>query len=140
MENGDIHFEDQPVVDIRSGRALGLESLARTTLHIAVNVSPLQLRRDQFVEDLLDLVAQHHADPSLLRVEVTEGIFMDAAATTPTSCTCPDGRPGAGDLALCATRPPPRLFPTRGPGWSVRAGEGPGPGTGRAPATSCMRS
>ena len=124
IDNGAISFHYQPVVDMRSGRVLGLESLARwrdpelgdispadfvavaeqtglihalghaamdnalrvatwlarsgTRLHVAVNVSPLQLRRDQFIEELFDLVRRHDAHLSMLRLEVTEGIFMDA--------------------------------------------------------------
>ena len=124
IDNGAITWHYQPVVDMRSGRVLGLESLARwrdpelgdvcptefvavaeqtglihalgyaamdnalrvatwlagsgTRLHVAVNVSPLQLRRDQFIEEFFDLVTRHGASPSMLRLEVTEGIFMDA--------------------------------------------------------------
>lgn len=124
VENGAITFNYQPVVDMRSGRVLGLESLARwrdpelgevspadfvpmaeqtglihelgraaienalrvssrlsrsgVTLHIAVNVSPIQLRRDNFIDEVFELIAGYGARPDMLRVEVTEGIFMDA--------------------------------------------------------------
>lgn len=124
IENGVVTFHYQPVVDMRSGRVLGLESLARwrdpelgevcpadfvpvaeqtglihalgyaavdnalrvaawlaaggTRLQVSVNVSPLQLRRDRFAEELFESVDRHRASPGMLRLEVTEGIFMDA--------------------------------------------------------------
>ncbi len=119
-----VTFHYQPIVDLRSGRVLGMESLARwqdeelghvspadfvpmaeqTGLihdlgrqaiesalrvaagagpeagrlsYVAVNVSPLQLRRSQFVDEVADLVTALRAEPSMLKLEVTEGIFMD---------------------------------------------------------------
>lgn len=120
----DVEFHYQPIVDLRSGRIMGMESLARwvdselgvvspvdfvpmaeqTGLihdlgrlaieaalrvavggapgdarlsYVAVNVSPLQLRRPQFVEEVTSLLKAQHARPSMLKLEVTEGIFMD---------------------------------------------------------------
>jgi diguanylate cyclase (GGDEF)-like protein len=117
-------FHYQPIVDLRSGRIMGLEALARwedpelgfvsptdfvpiaeqTGLihdlgrmaiesalrvmvngavavspvgYVAVNVSPLQLRRPQFVQEVSDMVIDLRATPSMLKLEVTEGIFMD---------------------------------------------------------------
>lgn len=120
----DVEFHYQPIVDLRSGRILGMESLARwddralgavspadfvpmaeqtglihelgrqaiesalrvvvdgatgrTRLtYVAVNVSPLQLRRPQFVEEVVALLETHDVPPGKLKLEVTEGIFMD---------------------------------------------------------------
>ncbi|MFV0460561.1 MAG: putative bifunctional diguanylate cyclase/phosphodiesterase [Actinomycetales bacterium] len=119
-----LRFHYQPIVDLRSGRIMAMESLARwddeelgavsptdfvpmaeqTGLihdlgrlaidsalrvvghadngpgrlsYVAVNVSPLQLRRPQFVDEVAGLVREHDARPSMLKLEVTEGIFMD---------------------------------------------------------------
>lgn len=47
-------------------------------LQVSVNVSPLQLRRGPFVPELFALADRHRASLRLLRLEVTEGIFMDA--------------------------------------------------------------
>ena len=45
-------------------------------LPISVNVSPLQLRRREFVDELAGLVARYGVDPSRLEIEITEGAVM----------------------------------------------------------------
>lgn len=50
---------------------------------INVNVSSVQLRRDDFVERVSDIVARHGIPPSMIRLEVTESAIVenpDAAA------------------------------------------------------------
>ena len=44
---------------------------------IAVNVSPLQLRDDDFARELLDMLASVGLSPSRLQVEITEGVLLD---------------------------------------------------------------
>jgi len=44
---------------------------------IAVNVSPLQLRDDDFAGELLDMLASVGLSPSRLQVEITEGVLLD---------------------------------------------------------------
>ncbi|MBE9239727.1 EAL domain-containing protein [Synechocystis salina] len=46
-------------------------------LHIAVNVSPRQFRQSSFVDDMKALLARIAIDPSLLTLEVTEGLIVE---------------------------------------------------------------
>ncbi|MCQ2592111.1 MAG: bifunctional diguanylate cyclase/phosphodiesterase [Treponema sp.] len=43
---------------------------------ISVNVSPVQLQQDNFIYNLANLVAQYGIDPTLLEVEITEGVMI----------------------------------------------------------------
>lgn len=43
---------------------------------VGVNVSPVQLRRQHFVDDLVALLDAHEVPPYRITVEVTEGIFI----------------------------------------------------------------
>ncbi len=52
-----------------------LPSYAHLTL--AVNVSPRQLRQDDFVPQVLDMLDRTGADPSRLKLELTESLLMD---------------------------------------------------------------
>ena len=45
-------------------------------LPVSVNVSPLQLRRREFAEELLDLLGRHGIAPQRLEIEITEGAVM----------------------------------------------------------------
>ncbi|MBK7261500.1 MAG: EAL domain-containing protein [Rubrivivax sp.] len=49
------------------------------TLTVAVNVSPLQLRDDQFVALVRDTLRETRMQPSRLELEITESVFMDDA-------------------------------------------------------------
>ncbi len=44
---------------------------------ISVNVSPIQLLGDGFVEELADMINTFRVDPSLLEVEITEGVMIN---------------------------------------------------------------
>jgi diguanylate cyclase (GGDEF)-like protein len=44
---------------------------------IAVNVSPLQLRDDDFATELLDMLASAKLSPTRLQIEITEGVLLD---------------------------------------------------------------
>lgn len=48
-----------------------------SALTIAVNVSAVQLRSANFVEQVLNVVAQTGTDPSKLKIELTESILVD---------------------------------------------------------------
>jgi diguanylate cyclase (GGDEF)-like protein/PAS domain S-box-containing protein len=50
-------------------------------LSVAVNVSVLQLRSDNFLSDVVEALATSHLDPGCLVLEVTEGILINDAAT-----------------------------------------------------------
>ena len=44
---------------------------------ISVNVSPIQLLSDGFVEELADMIETFKVDPSLLEIEITEGVMIN---------------------------------------------------------------
>lgn len=44
---------------------------------ISVNVSPIQLLSEGFVEELADMIDTFKVDPSLLEVEITEGVMIN---------------------------------------------------------------
>jgi EAL domain-containing protein (putative c-di-GMP-specific phosphodiesterase class I) len=48
----------------------------RGEMRVAVNVSPLQLKRDTFAEEVLELLEKIGKDPALLELEVTESVLM----------------------------------------------------------------
>ena len=50
---------------------------ATRRLSLSVNVSPLQFRREDFVDEVLDMVADAAVDPGLLKLELTESMVMD---------------------------------------------------------------
>ena len=44
---------------------------------ISVNVSPIQLLSDGFIEELADMIDTFKVDPSLLEIEITEGVMIN---------------------------------------------------------------
>ena len=44
---------------------------------MSINVSPVQLQKTEFLQDVSRLIAKYQVDPSKLEIEVTEGIFID---------------------------------------------------------------
>jgi diguanylate cyclase (GGDEF)-like protein len=50
------------------------------TLKVAVNISPVQLRDPNFVEELRQLVEEHGIKPQQLELELTEGILVNNPA------------------------------------------------------------
>ena len=44
---------------------------------ISVNVSPIQLLSDDFIEELEDLIFEYRIDPELLEIEITEGVMIN---------------------------------------------------------------
>jgi diguanylate cyclase (GGDEF)-like protein/PAS domain S-box-containing protein len=53
-----------------------LERPGASDLRVAVNVSPLQLKREQFADDVLQLLGETNGGPSHLELEVTESMLM----------------------------------------------------------------
>lgn len=43
---------------------------------ISVNVSPVQLKQDNFIAELKDLIAEFQINPALIEVEITEGVMI----------------------------------------------------------------
>ncbi len=44
---------------------------------ISVNVSPIQLLCDDFIEELEDLIFEYRVNPELLEIEITEGVMIN---------------------------------------------------------------
>lgn len=55
------------------------DALDWPSLHLAVNVSPVQFRRPTLLEDVLAIVEETGFDRKRLEVEITEGVLMDDA-------------------------------------------------------------
>ncbi|MFE8072295.1 EAL domain-containing protein [Marinobacteraceae bacterium S3BR75-40.1] len=51
-------------------------------LHIAINVSPVQLKNSQFCQQLIDSLDYHDIDPFRLHVEITESAIMENPVQT----------------------------------------------------------
>lgn len=43
---------------------------------MSVNISPIQLLQDNFIEELDEIVSNEKIDPTLLEIEITEGVFI----------------------------------------------------------------
>ena len=50
-------------------------------LRIAVNISPLQFKEENFIEKMKDLIERHSLEPSMLELEITESSMMDVDKT-----------------------------------------------------------
>ncbi len=50
---------------------------ARRDLQLAVNISARQFRQDNFISQVMEVLAQTGADPSRLKLELTEGLVLD---------------------------------------------------------------
>jgi diguanylate cyclase (GGDEF)-like protein len=53
------------------------QTMAGSDFHVAVNVSPLQLRSDSLGRDLLSVLGQEKLPPQALHVEITESAIME---------------------------------------------------------------
>jgi EAL domain-containing protein (putative c-di-GMP-specific phosphodiesterase class I) len=62
----------QAASDLRRWQGAGL-----ATGPVAVNISPVQLRRRAFADHLLDLVGEWRSDQSGIDIEITEGVLID---------------------------------------------------------------
>jgi len=43
---------------------------------MSVNVSPVQLRQENFIPELMELIERYQIDPNLLEIEITEGVMI----------------------------------------------------------------
>jgi EAL domain-containing protein (putative c-di-GMP-specific phosphodiesterase class I) len=62
----------QAAADLRRWQAAGL-----SPGRVAVNISPVQLRRRAFADHLLDLVGEWRSDNVGIDIEITEGVLID---------------------------------------------------------------
>ncbi len=58
-------------------QALALQQQSGKPLQIAVNISPRQFRRPEFVTSLIAILAETGLNPSTLELEITEGLLME---------------------------------------------------------------
>lgn len=61
-------------------RALN-DALDLGDIHMAVNVSPVQFRRPDFLEHMLRIVGESGVEPKRVEIEITEGVLMEDAET-----------------------------------------------------------
>jgi diguanylate cyclase (GGDEF)-like protein len=62
----------QAATDLRRWQAAGM-----SPGRVAVNISPVQLRRRTFADHLLDLVGEWRSDEAGIDIEITEGVLID---------------------------------------------------------------
>ena len=44
---------------------------------ISINVSPVQLKKKEFMDEFIDIMKKHSVDPANIELEITEGVFID---------------------------------------------------------------
>lgn len=49
---------------------------------MSINVSPIQLKKPYFFEELKAILREHDLDPSSVEIEITEGVFIDDMEST----------------------------------------------------------
>ena len=49
---------------------------------MSVNVSPIQLKQDSFIDELSDLIKKHNVNHNLIEIEITEGVFINNMSCT----------------------------------------------------------
>lgn len=49
---------------------------------MSVNVSPVQLKQDSFIDDLMEIVGNNGVNPSSVEIEITEGVMINNIRTT----------------------------------------------------------
>lgn len=69
------------VIDAALAQLAGWDALGLPT-KVALNVSPVQLRRDDLVATMAAAIARHRVDPARIVVEITESVAMDDVVQT----------------------------------------------------------
>lgn len=54
-----------------------LKAAGHDHIVVSVNISAIQIMRDDFVQEVLDIIAQTGVDPNRLGIELTESVFAD---------------------------------------------------------------
>lgn len=54
-----------------------LHRIGHTRLMLSVNLSPLMVERDDFVQQILDMLSDTHFPPDCLQLEITEGLLLN---------------------------------------------------------------
>lgn len=66
----------QRIIEQACAALQAIERAGFPDLPLSVNVSPLQLRRREFDEELVELLGRHGIEPGRLEIEITEGAVM----------------------------------------------------------------
>ena len=66
----------QRVIEQACGALRAMAQAGFPDVPVSVNVSPLQLRRREFAEELVELLGRHGIAPHRLEIEITEGAVM----------------------------------------------------------------
>jgi diguanylate cyclase (GGDEF)-like protein/PAS domain S-box-containing protein len=76
-ENGLIHPLGRWVLEESCRKLLQWNVPGRDPVRVAVNVSPLQLMRSDFVEEVRDVLTQSGVNPAWLEMEITERVVLN---------------------------------------------------------------
>jgi len=76
-ERGLIHPLGKWVIEEACRQLMLWNALRKTPICIAVNVSPLQLMRPDFVEEVRHIISQSGIDPAWLEMEITERVVLN---------------------------------------------------------------
>ncbi|EID84313.1 diguanylate cyclase (GGDEF) domain-containing protein [Treponema sp. JC4] len=49
---------------------------------MSVNVSPIQLKQDEFLDELMEIIGKYEIDPEYVEIEITEGVMINNIRTT----------------------------------------------------------
>ncbi|WP_325895006.1 two-component system response regulator [Grimontia sp. NTOU-MAR1] len=63
-------------LDTAMGDFAKLQNCGGDLLHLAVNISPQQVRQPHFIEDFMKIMDKHSFEPERLELEVTEGLLL----------------------------------------------------------------
>jgi EAL domain-containing protein (putative c-di-GMP-specific phosphodiesterase class I) len=79
-ENGIIVTLGAYIMELACAEAAAWQSVAPYPIQVAVNISSVQLCRENFVQEVLDVLHRTGLKPSLLQLEVTESVMVSGAA------------------------------------------------------------
>ena len=79
-ENGMIVTLGAYIMERACAEAATWQKIAPYPLQVAVNISSVQLSRENFVQEVLDVLQRTGLPPNLLQLEVTESVMVSGAA------------------------------------------------------------
>lgn len=56
--------------------------------HVAINISPIQFKQDDFVDTVIDIISRNQLSPSSIMLEITEGVIIDNPDDIINKITC----------------------------------------------------
>ena len=79
-ESGIIVTLGAYIMELACAEAAAWQNIAPYPIQVAVNVSSVQLSRENFVQEVLDVLQRTGLKPQLLQLEVTESVMVSGAA------------------------------------------------------------